>query len=192
MITRILAAAAITITSLLIVPSAPAEAATEVVRMDGNQFRRGIATVKVGDSVSWRNDDPHNHSSTSDDGFWDSGTVAAGATYTRRFTSAGTFAYHCTFHANMRGKVAVAMKVRGRPSSGWNLRWATGPSDPNGRVFTIQWRRKGNRDWRTLARTIVTHEKFTASEAGKYQLRVRTKLDGMQSDWSPVETVKIS
>ena len=38
----------------------------------------------------------------------------------------------------------------------------------------------------------MTHEKFTASEAGKYQLRVRTKLDGRQSDWSPVETVKIS
>ena len=84
--------------------------------------------------MSWRNDDPHDHSSTSDDGFWDSGAVAAGATYTRRFASAGAFAYHCTFHANMRGKVAVPLKVKGRPSSGWNLRWATGPSDPNGRA----------------------------------------------------------
>ena len=37
----------------------------------------------------------------------DSGSIAPGAVYQHRFATAGTFAYHCIFHAPMTGSVLV-------------------------------------------------------------------------------------
>jgi hypothetical protein len=40
---------------------------------------------------------------------WNSGTVAAGGTYRRAFTTAGSFPYHCNFHcaSGMVGSITV-------------------------------------------------------------------------------------
>jgi plastocyanin len=36
-----------------------------------------------------------------------SGNIAGGATYTHRFTTAGTYSYHCIYHSPMTGSVHV-------------------------------------------------------------------------------------
>jgi len=36
-----------------------------------------------------------------------SGNIGAGATYTHRFTTAGTYSYHCIYHSPMTGSVHV-------------------------------------------------------------------------------------
>jgi plastocyanin len=64
-------------------------------------------TVAVGGTVTWTNNDTTTHTSTGDGGTWDSGNIAPGATFTRTFSSAGSFRYHCTIHPGMIGTVNV-------------------------------------------------------------------------------------
>jgi plastocyanin len=67
------------------------------------------ATAKVGNTVKWTFDDDQNpHTVTADDGSFDSGSKSKGDTFVHKFDKAGTFAYHCTLHANMKGKITVS------------------------------------------------------------------------------------
>jgi len=62
-------------------------------------------TINQGETVTWRNDGPSLHTVTSST--WDSGSIAVGATFSRTFTSSGTFNYFCSFHAQMTGTITV-------------------------------------------------------------------------------------
>ncbi|CAN5144188.1 hypothetical protein BH20BAC1_BH20BAC1_06190 [soil metagenome] len=65
-------------------------------------------TVKVGTTLKWTNNDSMAHTVTSDDGStFDSGNLAAGASYSYKFTTAGTYNYHCDYHAGMTGSIVV-------------------------------------------------------------------------------------
>lgn len=61
----------------------------------------------AGTTIEWTNNDAVAHTVTADDGSWDSGVIAPGATWRRSFESAGTYSYHCTPHPYMRGAVVV-------------------------------------------------------------------------------------
>jgi plastocyanin len=63
--------------------------------------------IGVGETITWINNDSEAHTSAGDDGSWNSGTIAAGASFSRTFPSAGSFSYHCTIHPNMIGVVTV-------------------------------------------------------------------------------------
>ena len=64
--------------------------------------------MKVGDTVTWTNqDDAMMHSVTADDGSFDSGLLAQGETFSHTFTDPGEFEYFCTPHPWMRAKVVV-------------------------------------------------------------------------------------
>ncbi len=78
------------------------------VAIQDYSFAPATLTVPVGTTVLWTNQGLDTHSSTSDSGAWDSGTMTKGVTFSYTFTKAGTFAYHCTFHAaEMRATVVV-------------------------------------------------------------------------------------
>ncbi len=64
-------------------------------------------TVTAGTMVTWTNNDSIAHTATSDNGVFDSGTIAAGGKYSYTFNTKGTFSYHCTFHSGMVGQVVV-------------------------------------------------------------------------------------
>jgi plastocyanin len=73
------------------------------------------AQVKVGDTVTWTNDDSQIHTATSGTpGSADSGSVfdskilAPGATFNFKFDKAGEYDYYCTMHPQMLGKVTVS------------------------------------------------------------------------------------
>jgi YVTN family beta-propeller protein len=70
-------------------------------------FNPGTTTVAVGHSVTWTNDDPIQHTTTSDMRGWDSGLLAPGATFTMTFDTPGTFTYHCNVHPFMHGTIQV-------------------------------------------------------------------------------------
>lgn len=74
-------------------------------------FSPGSVTVKVGDTVEWVNNSTVPHTSTSDSGSalsWDSGAIdTGGGTFSFTFTKAGTYTYHCSFHASMHGTIVV-------------------------------------------------------------------------------------
>lgn len=66
--------------------------------------------VRLGTKVTWVNcgaPGTDSHTSTSDTGVWNSQLLVPGATFTREFTSAGSFPYHCEPHPGMRGTVTV-------------------------------------------------------------------------------------
>jgi plastocyanin len=47
------------------------------------------------------------HNIVADDGSYNSGPLAPGATFTHAFTAAGSYPYHCSIHPNMRGTITV-------------------------------------------------------------------------------------
>ena len=64
-------------------------------------------SIAVGGTVTWINNDNTAHTATSSNGSFDSGNIAAGGRFSRTFTSAGSFPYHCTLHPGMVGTVNV-------------------------------------------------------------------------------------
>jgi amicyanin len=70
--------------------------------------------IKVGDTVTWINEDsaPHivasdPHPTHTDLPGLESSSMATGQSYTFQFTKAGTFGYHCHIHPSMKGTVIV-------------------------------------------------------------------------------------
>jgi hypothetical protein len=69
-------------------------------------FSPNSVNINVNDSVTWTwVGSPH--SATSDTALWDSGISGAGHTFSRTFTSAGSFPFHCTVHPFMTGSITV-------------------------------------------------------------------------------------
>jgi plastocyanin len=88
--------------------SAPASAASGTsVDIKGFAFAPPTISAKVGDAVTWTNQDSVPHTVTFDDKSVDSGNMAQGATFNHTFDKAGTFAYHCSIHPQMTGTVTV-------------------------------------------------------------------------------------
>ncbi len=76
-------------------------------------FNPGSLSVVAGSTVTWMNSDTTIHTVTADDGSFNSGNIAVGATYSKVFSTAGTFSYHCTIHPEMTGKVVVTGTMSG-------------------------------------------------------------------------------
>jgi len=71
-------------------------------------FSPAGATVGVGDTVTWTNDPASvGHTTTSDDGLWDSSLIKAGDTFEHTFTEEGRFSYFCSIHPSMKASVTV-------------------------------------------------------------------------------------
>jgi plastocyanin len=104
-------ALALTAAGLALVAGLPAMAQGTVdVAAQDNVFNPVTVNVTAGTTVRWTNSGNNPHTTTSDTGLWDSGTMNAGAVFTHTFTTPGTFPYSCTFHASlgMTGTVVVA------------------------------------------------------------------------------------
>jgi plastocyanin len=172
--------------AVLLVPvlaPAPAHAADASVTVADMAFSPASVTVGLGDAVTWTFRDAVAHTATSDQGFWDSGTRSGGATYARTFSSAGTFAYHCTIHTMMRGSVKVPVAVKGH-----KITWAS--TKTAGLTYDVQTKLGAGR-WVTLkSGTTVTSAKLT--EQGRYLVRARTDKGSSRSGWSPTVAVSIS
>lgn len=63
--------------------------------------------VEAGQSVIWTNRGFGPHTVTAAGGEFDSGRINAGESFKVTFTTLGTFAYACTIHPSMHGKVSV-------------------------------------------------------------------------------------
>jgi plastocyanin len=63
--------------------------------------------ANVGQAVTWTNHDPAEHTVTEEGGGFDSGTMAANGTFTRKFDGPGEFRYICALHPGMTGMVVV-------------------------------------------------------------------------------------
>jgi plastocyanin len=82
-------------------------AADHTVDIAGFAFSPGTITIQVGDSITWANADAQSHTATADDGSFDTGTITSSTPKTVAFSTAGTFAYHCSIHRSMTATVVV-------------------------------------------------------------------------------------
>jgi plastocyanin len=80
---------------------------TNEVWIQGSAFNPDKITVTAGTTITWTNKDGAVHTVTGDTGLFDSGDIAANGTYTHKFSTAGTFLYHCKVHTTMTGTVVV-------------------------------------------------------------------------------------
>lgn len=88
-------------------PSAPSGAATAVV-MKNIQFAPKVVTVKVGQTITWTNQDSVDHNVTATAGAsFRSSNFGQGGTYKYRPTKPGTIAYVCTLHPGMAATLTV-------------------------------------------------------------------------------------
>lgn len=110
-------------------PVARAAASGSVTIRDFS-FGPSAITVHVGDTVTWANAGPTDHTATADDGGFDTGTLKAGQSGSHTFASAGTFAYHCTLHPSMRGTVDVVGVAPAAPAPTRSSPAATAPATP--------------------------------------------------------------
>ena len=70
-------------------------------------FSPATIHVIVGGTVTWTNKDATPHTVTDNGGAFDSGSIAADATYKMTFAKAGTYTYHCTLHSMMPNATVV-------------------------------------------------------------------------------------
>lgn len=74
----------------------------------GNSFSPNPGTVKVGQTVAWRNADVITHTATADNGSFNTGSIAPGSTSNPiTMTTTGAFGYHCSIHPTMVGTLNV-------------------------------------------------------------------------------------
>lgn len=68
-------------------------------------FQPGNLKIKVGDTVTWTNNDNAYHSIKFDT--FSSATLNTGEIFSFNFTQAGTYNYSCGLHSSMRGQIVV-------------------------------------------------------------------------------------
>ena len=94
-------------------PSAPTVAADVTISMVGDRGNQSYSpnptTMRVGQTVAWKNNDSTTHNALEDAGErFATGTVNPGDTSSpRTMSAAGTFTYHCTIHPGMVGTLVV-------------------------------------------------------------------------------------
>ena len=92
---------------LISVPAASAQDEMTVSIQDFF-FDPGQLTVAPGTTVTWVNKGQAPHTTTADDGTWDSGTLQPGEDFSFTFDQPGTYTYHCSIHPDMTASVKVS------------------------------------------------------------------------------------
>ncbi|WEK42179.1 MAG: cupredoxin family copper-binding protein [Candidatus Sphingomonas colombiensis] len=89
----------------------PAQNATAAaVHISNFTFGPKALTVKVGQTVTWTNDDDIPHAVVATDKSFRSKVLDSGQSFSFTFTKQGAFAYFCSLHPMMTGKIIVAAR----------------------------------------------------------------------------------
>jgi plastocyanin len=82
-------------------------AVTRVVAIKAGGFSPVSRTIQTGDSIRWRNDDTVNHQVVADNGSFASPVLRPKGTYTKTFTTSGTYRYRDALEPAERGTIVV-------------------------------------------------------------------------------------
>jgi plastocyanin len=189
------------IAGLLMVLSAGSASAatTKTVSIYGTYYSPTPVKVALGDSVKWTNTTGATRTVSSDAAmlstwFFPNKTVAAHTTSTTvTFPAAGTFLYHDTNNASLRGKVKVPMKtdttVVALPGGTTTIVVGTTATKAP-MVHLVQARLNGGA-WTTVYSSTGMAFTFKPSSAGTWQLRacIYQALSHWYTGWSPLLTV---
>jgi len=87
--------------------AAVATAAKNEISIQGNAFSPDNLSIKVGDTVTWINNDSYAHTVKASKSEFDSGNMASGAKFSFTFSKEGMYDYICGIHTFMTGKIVV-------------------------------------------------------------------------------------
>ena len=85
----------------------PTSAASAEVKIENFSFEPQQLSVAVGTTVTWTNRDDIPHTVVSTDGVFKSKVRDTDEKFSYTFTKTGTYAYFCSVHPKMVGKVVV-------------------------------------------------------------------------------------
>ena len=105
---RLLYLATLSMVALLLFAPAASAQDDMTVSIQDFSFNPGQITVAPGTTVTWTNEGPSPHTTTADDGSWDSGTLQQGEDFSFTFDKPGTYTYHCSIHPDMTASVKVS------------------------------------------------------------------------------------
>jgi plastocyanin len=101
-------------------PGLPARAAVFTVEMTGYyRFSPSYLEIQVNDIVTWVNHDWSDfHSAVSTDGYWDSGDLDYGETFSLQFLAPGTYGYQDYYYwvLGMTGTIVVTPATPSQPT----------------------------------------------------------------------------
>lgn len=91
-------------------PLGPGVGGSTLVAIRDFSFQPSAVTVKAGSSVTWLNCEPAgtpSHTTTSNQGVWNSPLLAPGEAFTQTFDTLAAFPYICAVHPFMTATVTV-------------------------------------------------------------------------------------
>jgi plastocyanin len=71
------------------------------------KFTPATITIHAGDTITWTNVGPTEHTATASNGSFNTGILKKGQSASHTFTQPGTYAYICTIHPFMHGTIVV-------------------------------------------------------------------------------------
>ena len=71
------------------------------------KFTPATITIHAGDTITWTNVGPTEHTATANNGSFNTGILKKGQSASHTFTQPGTYAYICTIHPFMHGTIVV-------------------------------------------------------------------------------------
>ena len=90
------------------VTTTEADTGSEVAKITISDFSfSGAETAVTGETVTVTNEDSVSHTWTSDDGLFDSGSLASGDSFEFVFDEPGEYTFHCSIHTSMTGAITV-------------------------------------------------------------------------------------
>jgi len=100
----------LSLVGVIIACAMPALAGDQTVSQAKKAFTVGVLKAKVGDTITFRNDDEfaHNVFSLSDVQSFDLGSYKKGDVRTVKLTAPGTIEVECAIHPEMKMKIEVA------------------------------------------------------------------------------------
>ena len=86
----------------------PKTEGTYNIEISNFAFNPSEVKIKIGDTVTWINEDSAPHTVTSDSGNeLNSPQLSNGQNYSRTFSNTGTFNYYCSVHPSMKATIIV-------------------------------------------------------------------------------------
>jgi plastocyanin len=77
------------------------------ITMKNSAFSPATITVASGSKITWMNDDNMIHTVTTANGSLNSGDIAVGSSYSKTFSSAGTYNYYDAHNTSMTGVLVI-------------------------------------------------------------------------------------
>ena len=173
----------------------PASAATTTVNIANLSFTPPVVRVALGGSVNWHNTTTiTTHTSTQDQGVWDTGLISGGLDASKVLAWAATYPYHCSRHLSMTGTVKVPVKVSptlGGSTTTFTITFAAAAL-PTGFTTTVQ-ERVGTGPWVNYKTGLTgTSTTFKTSIAGTYSFRSLLVGASVQTKASPLRSITVS